>query len=62
VGLCRIASSSEDYPAQVEACLKEGAGCSRERAEKIFHESWDARVDEIREHVGQALLSRGLSL
>ncbi len=62
VGLCRIASSSEDYPRQVQACLEEGAGCSRERAERIFHESWDARVDEIREHVGQALLQRGLSL
>jgi glycosyltransferase involved in cell wall biosynthesis len=62
VGLCKIASSSEDFPRLVEECLREGAGCSRERAEKIFHESWDARVDEIRAHVGQALRQRGLSL
>ncbi len=61
VGLCRIASSSEDYPRQVAAALSEGAGCSRERAQRIFEESWDARVEEIRGHVARTLreLRRG---
>jgi glycosyltransferase involved in cell wall biosynthesis len=58
VGLCKIASSSADFPAKVAEALAEGGGCTRERAQKIFHESWDARVDDIRGYVGQALISR----
>src|SRR4051812_7033095 len=43
VGLCKIASNPEDMARKVDECLAEGSGPSRERAQKIFHESWDAR-------------------
>jgi glycosyltransferase involved in cell wall biosynthesis len=62
VGLCRIASGPEDFPRQVAACLEEGGGPDRARAERIFHESWDARVEEVRGHVGRAMLKKGLKL
>ncbi len=54
VGLCRIAATPEDFVRGVDEALKQGAGPSMERAKRIFHESWDARVDEIRRHVGMA--------
>jgi glycosyltransferase involved in cell wall biosynthesis len=62
VGLCKIASSPEDFPRLVEECLREGPGPDRQRAERIFHESWDARVEEIRGFVGQSQLRLGRSL
>jgi glycosyltransferase involved in cell wall biosynthesis len=62
VGLCKMATSTEDFVRKVDECLAEGAGPNRERAERIFHESWDARVEEIRTHVGEALLKAGRSL
>jgi glycosyltransferase involved in cell wall biosynthesis len=62
VGLCKIASSTEDFVAKVDECLAEGPGPSRERAEKIFNESWDARVEEIRHYVGAALVADGKEL
>ncbi len=62
VGLCKVASSTEDFVRKVDECLAEGPGPSRERAERIFHESWDARVEEIRAHVGEAMLKAGRSL
>src|SRR5690349_7342882 len=58
VGLCRLARTPEEAVQQVEECLREGAGPSRERAQQIFHESWQARVEEIRRHVGRTLRSR----
>jgi glycosyltransferase involved in cell wall biosynthesis len=58
LGLCRIARSSEDFPAQVAAALQESPGPNKERAEKIYPESWEARVEELRVHVGQALQAR----
>jgi glycosyltransferase involved in cell wall biosynthesis len=62
VGLCKVATSTEDFVAKVDECLAEGAGPSRQRAERIFSESWDARVEEIREHVGAAMLRAGREL
>ncbi|MFP2933603.1 spore coat polysaccharide biosynthesis glycosyltransferase ExoP [Pyxidicoccus sp. 3LG] len=62
VGLCKLATSTEDFVRKVDECLAEGAGPSRERAEKIFNESWDARVEEIRHHVGAALVADGKPL
>ncbi|WP_224362241.1 spore coat polysaccharide biosynthesis glycosyltransferase ExoP [Hyalangium versicolor] len=62
VGLCKLATSTEDFVAKVDECLAEGAGPSRERAERIFHESWDARVEEIRGYVGEAMLKAGRGL
>jgi glycosyltransferase involved in cell wall biosynthesis len=62
VGLCKMATSTEDFVRKVDECLVEGPGPSRERAERIFHESWDARVEEIRGHVGEAMLKAGRGL
>ena len=62
VGLCKMATSTEDFVRKVDECLAEGPGPSRERAERIFHESWDARVEEIRGHVGEAMLKAGRGL
>jgi len=62
VGLCKLATSTEDFVRKVDECLAEGGGPTRERAERIFHESWDARVEEIRAHVGEAMLKAGRSL
>ncbi len=58
VGLCRLAETPEAFVAQVDAALAEGAGPSLERARRIFHESWEARVDDIRRHVGMAVRRR----
>ena len=58
LGLCRIAASAEDFPAQVARCLEEGGGPSRERAQRIYSESWDARVDELRGHFAEAMASK----
>jgi glycosyltransferase involved in cell wall biosynthesis len=55
VGLCKLAKTPEDYVRGVNEALAEGAGPSKELAKKIFHESWDARVDEIRGFVTQAV-------
>jgi glycosyltransferase involved in cell wall biosynthesis len=62
VGLCRMATSTEDFVRKVDECLADGPGPNRERAERIFHESWDARVEEIRAHVGEAMLKAGRGL
>jgi glycosyltransferase involved in cell wall biosynthesis len=61
IGLCRLAGTFEEYVRQVDACLREGPGPSRERAQRIFHESWQARVEEIRQHVGETMLRLGKS-
>jgi len=62
VGLCKMATSTEDFVRKVDECLAEGPGPNRERAERIFHESWDARVEEIRRYVGEAMLKAGRGL
>lgn len=62
VGLCKLARTPEEFVARVDEALREGGGPTRERAQRIFHESWNARVDEIRQHVGEMLLRRGKSL
>jgi glycosyltransferase involved in cell wall biosynthesis len=62
VGLCKLATSTEDFVRKVDECLAEGAGPSRERAERIRHESWEAKVEEIRTHVGEAMMKAGRGL
>lgn len=62
VGLCKLAKTPAEAVRRVDECLAEGAGPTRERAEKIFHESWDARVDEIRRSVGERQLQMGKRL
>jgi glycosyltransferase involved in cell wall biosynthesis len=62
VGLCEVANDHEDFVRKVDACLSEGAGPTRERAERIRHESWEAKVEEIRAFVGEAMVKAGRSL
>ena len=62
VGLCKLATSTEDFVRKVDECLAEGGGPRRERAERIRHESWEAKVEEIRQHVGEAMLKAGRAL
>ena len=56
--LCKLAKTPEEYVAGVKACLEEGAGPDRARAERIFHESWEARVDEMRAAVAKLELKQ----
>lgn len=51
LGLCRIADGPEETVREIEAALREGAGPSRERSEAVRGESWEARLDEIRQHL-----------
>lgn len=53
VGLCVLAKTPAEYVKAVDQCLAD-PGPKRERAERIFHESWNARVDEIRGYVAEA--------
>jgi hypothetical protein len=62
VGLCKLATDTEDFVRKVDECLAEGPGPSRERAERIRHESWEAKVDEIRAFVGEAMIKSGRGL
>lgn len=55
LGWCKVARGEEAFVQAVGECLAEGPGPSRERAERMRAEGWEARVEEIREHVGQAL-------
>jgi glycosyltransferase involved in cell wall biosynthesis len=51
LGLCRIADGPEETVREIEAALAEGAGPSRARSEAVRGESWEARLDEIRQHL-----------
>jgi glycosyltransferase involved in cell wall biosynthesis len=62
LGLCKLARTPDEFIRRVAECLAEGGGPRRERAERIFHESWDARVGEINRHIAQALLRLGRPL
>jgi hypothetical protein len=46
--LCGIGKTPEDFIRQIEIAL-ENPGASRERSEKVKDESWEARVEELRE-------------
>jgi glycosyltransferase involved in cell wall biosynthesis len=59
VGLCKLAKDPEDFVRKIDECLAEGAGPTRERAERIRHESWEAKVEEIRAFVGEAMVKAG---
>lgn len=61
LGLCRIAKTPEDYVSEVAAALKEG-GPNRERADRVYKDSWDSRVEDIRRHVGQTMVRLGRGL
>ncbi|MBY0527657.1 MAG: glycosyltransferase [Gemmataceae bacterium] len=49
---CRIAGQPETFIRAIEAALTD-PGPRPERSEAIRHESWESRLDEIREHLGR---------
>jgi len=51
LGLCRIADDAEGFLAAIEEALAEGPGPCAGRSDAIAHESWEARLDEIRGHL-----------
>ena len=55
LGLCRLATSAATLPLAVRGALDEDGGPRAERALRVAGESWEARVDDIRRHVGEAL-------
>jgi len=50
LGLCRIAEGRDATVREIEAALRD-PGPSRARSEAVRGESWEARLDEIREHL-----------
>jgi glycosyltransferase involved in cell wall biosynthesis len=58
---CRIAKKPADYVRHVAEALKD-PGPKRERADRIFQDSWDSRVEEIRRHVGETMVKLGRGL
>lgn len=51
LGLCRIAYDHDDFLESIQAALAESPGPRHERSAAIAHESWAARLDEIRGHL-----------
>ena len=51
LGMCRVASGPRAFAAAVREALAEGGGPSAARSAAIEHESWEAKVDEIRRHL-----------
>ena len=58
LGLCKIASGPSAFVQAVRDQLADGGGPSKARSAAIAHESWEAKVDEIRGHV-HAFAQRG---
>ena len=54
VGLCRIGRDDEGFIKEIEAALTD-PGPKAERSDAIRHESWDARADEVRDHLDRVL-------
>jgi hypothetical protein len=48
LGVCRLARDNEGYVREIEEALKD-PGPRAARSEAIRHESWAARLDEIRQ-------------
>ena len=61
LGLCRIASGEVEFAAAVREALRE-PGCSQARSDAVAHESWEARVEELRHAVEESCAHRGLPL
>lgn len=58
LGQCRIGRDDEGFIREIEEALKENT-TRAERSEAIKSESWDARVDEIREHIASLQSAEG---
>lgn len=52
LGLCRIGRDHDSFMRELEEALAD-PGPSRERSEAIRHESWAARLDDIRRHLDE---------
>lgn len=52
LGLCRIGRDHDSFMRELKDALND-PGPSRERSEAIRHESWAARLDDIRRHLDQ---------
>jgi hypothetical protein len=50
LGQCRIAGDSQSFVREINEALKD-PGPKAERSESIRGESWEARLDTIREHM-----------
>jgi glycosyltransferase involved in cell wall biosynthesis len=50
LGLCRIANGPAETIAEIEAALKD-PGPSSKRSEAVRSESWESRIDDIRDHL-----------
>lgn len=50
---CLIGNDHEDFLNKIEQALKK-PGPSRDRSESIRHESWSARLDEVRQHIAES--------
>ena len=58
LGLCRIASGPDAFVGAVREALRE-PGPSKARSAAIAHESWEAKVDEIRMAIAATYARRG---
>lgn len=57
LGQCRIAADADGFEREIRAALAD-PGPSLARSEAIRHESWQARLEEIEQHLAGALNSR----
>lgn len=54
LGQCRIAADADGFEQEIRSALAD-PGPSAERSERIRHESWEAKLFEIEQHLGAAL-------
>jgi glycosyl transferase family 1 len=57
LGSCRIGRTPDDFVRQVEEALA-APGPSEERSDAVRHESWAARLEEIRGHLRAGVADR----
>ncbi len=56
LNLCRIGTDTESFIHEVEEALKK-PGPRVEQSEAVQHESWEARIDEIQNHLAALSVS-----
>lgn len=54
LGLCRIGRGEESFLREVDAALAD-PGPSAARSDRVRHESWAAKLDEVRRHMAEQL-------
>jgi glycosyltransferase involved in cell wall biosynthesis len=60
LGGCLLAANETEFLQKVDKALAAG-GCKPERADSVRSEAWEMKVEEIRQHVTQALCSQSLA-